>query len=380
MVVVTTPSRGRASRSLSRARVALLLFASLLIAACGSASASSPPPTLGSVEATPDELALGAGPTSETSVTPDGVVSGEDAAAASTQAVTTVAAVEEAAADQEPIGPPLSPGSTAEQVLEVVNDLHGPTLDVSGQMNRLLDFPPVPTALDTTITEVRADVGESADGKRFVVTSEVVLVAPGPVDAHVDLYRTTFTELGWTESTTRSAGLGTLDTTQLGFEIPDSVYDNDDFEIVARPADSGSGESDSSTRIQLRYIEVIDIDGDGSPRSRLEGWVGELPLPAGYNVTGAAIQTSDLARRSLHFSLALRYDGLAPQAIADQLRGRLPAGDFAEVERPSMGQELDTWVYLSHSLFNEARVSPHQFGSDTDPVVTNVNVNARVEF
>ncbi|MGI9615756.1 MAG: hypothetical protein ACR2QO_22780, partial [Acidimicrobiales bacterium] len=201
----------------------LLLLASLLLAACGSASASSPPATLGSVEATPDELALGAAPSSDTSVAPDGAVSGEDAAAASAQAVTAitaVTAVEEATADQEPIGPPLSPGSTAEQVLEVVNDLHGPTLDVSGQMNRLLDFPPIPTALDTTITEIRADVGESADGSRFVVTSEVVLVAPGPVDAHLDLYRATFSELGWAESTTRNAGLGTHDTAQLGFEIP----------------------------------------------------------------------------------------------------------------------------------------------------------------
>ncbi|MGI9613566.1 MAG: hypothetical protein ACR2QO_11685 [Acidimicrobiales bacterium] len=358
----------------------LLLLASLVLAACGSASASSPPPTLGSVEATPDELALGTAPSSATSVAPDGAVSAEDAAAASAQVVNTVIAVEDAAADQEPIGPPLSPGSTAEQVLEVVDDLHGPTLDVSGQMNRLLDFPPVPTALDTTITEIRADVGESADGTRFVVTSEVVLVAPGPVDSHVDLYRATFSELGWAESTTRSAGLGTRDTTQVGFKIPESVYENDDFEIVARPADDSSGTNGSKTRIQLRYIEVIEIDGDGSPRSRLEGWVGELPLPAGYNVTGASIQTSDLVRRSLHFSLALRYDGIAPQAIADELRGSLPAGEYAEDERPSMGRELDTWVYLNHSLFNEARVSPHRFGSDTDPVVTNVNVSARVEF
>jgi len=352
--------------------MAVLIVGSLSLAACGSGLATSTPPTLGSVEATPEELALGAAASPNTSLAPDGATVSTEAS----PTVTTVVAVDEAAAAQEPIGPPLSPGSTAEQLLEVVADVHGPTLDVAGQMNRLVDFPAVPTALDTTIVEVRADVGTSRAGDRFVVTSEVVLTAAGPVDAHIDFYRTELAALGWTTTTATDAGLGPATTHRLSFEIPGSTFDQDDIELVVNP----EGDGDASTRVHIRYVEVVEIDGDGSPRNRLDNWAGDLPLPPGYEVSGAAVQTSDLARRSLHYSLTVRYDGIAPTAVAGQLRGGLPGGGYTELQRPSMGRVLDTWVYLEHPLFDEARVSQHQVGSDTDPVVTSVNVDARVEF
>ena len=382
----TTPSRGRVRHAHRRARVAALVVVSLLAAACGSGVASSTPPTLGSVEATPEELALGANPGGDTPLGPDGTdADGTTSQTTATEAAPVVA-VDPAVASREPIGPPLSPGSTADQMLEVVADIHGPTLDVAGQMNRLVDFPAIPTAVDTTITEIRADVGESYGGDRFVVTAEVVLVAAGPIGEHLEFYQTEFAELGWVATASTDAGLGPAELRHLSFEIPDSPYDQDDVTLSLSPAlDDGRGGASGGgtgprTRVQLRYVAMIEIDGDGSPRTRLDSWADDLPLPAGYEVTGAAIQTSDLARRSLHYSLALRYDGIDPASIADRLRDRLPSGDYTELQRPSMGQELDNWVYLEHPLFAEARVSPHQFGSDTDPVVTSVNVNARVEF
>jgi len=356
---------------------ASLLVASFALAACGSAVAGAPPATIGSVEATPEELGRG----SESAVgavgdpDDDQIVIADEAARTST----AIEAVDEPTASQEPIGPPLSPGSTSEQILEVVSDIHGPTLDVAGQMNRLLDFPSIPTATDTTITELRADVRQSFDGGSFVVTAEVVLRAAGPVDGHADFYQEAFAALGWRATAVASDGLGTSDRQRLGFEIPDSAYAQDDVELILSPAGDGSGDG-ATTRTQLRYVALVAIDDDGSPRNRLDSWAGEMPLPAGSVVTGAAVQTSDLARRSLHYSLALRYDGTDPQTIADRLRGALPAGDYSEQERPSMGQVLDTWVYLQHPLFDEARVSPHMFGRETDPVVTVVNVNARLEF
>lgn len=382
VATVTTPARRRAARRLRAGWVALLgaatIVGALLLGGCGNAAASSTPATLGSVEATPDELALGAAPGPALSPGPDRV--SEATATTGLDEATSVVAVDEAAAGREPIGPPLSPGSTAEQVLEVVSDLHGPTLDVAGQMNRLLDFPGVPTAVDTTIIEVRADVGETSARDRFVVTSEVVVVAPGSPEAHLEFYRSELEALGWTETAATTAGLGTTEQHRVAFEIPDTAYDHDDVELVIGLAGPDPRADGQRARVQLRHVEVVDIDGDGSPRSRLEGWVGDLPLPAGYEVTGAAIQTSDLTRRSLHFSLALRYEGTAPDVIATELRGALPAGGYEEIERPSMGQDLDTWVYLQHPLFDEARISPHRFGPALDPVVTSVNVNARLEF
>ena len=383
---VTTPAPERVGDLRRRAWRALLLAGATVVgasclSACGSATASSTPATLGSVEATPDELALGAPPSAPAPPGPDGAE--PDAGATATigpSEPTPVVAVDEAAAAREPIGPPLSPGSTAEQVLEVVSDLHGPTLDVARQMNRLLDFPGIPTAVDSRIIEVRADVGETSARDRFVVTSEVVVVAPGSPDAHLGFYRRELAALGWSETASTTAGLGPTEQHRLGFDIPDTVYAHDDVELVIGPADPAGDGGSPQTRVQIRHVEVVEIDGDGSPRSRLEGWIGDLPLPTGYEVTGAAIQTSDLTRRSMHFSLALRYEGTAPAAIATELRGALPAGGYEEVTRPSMGQDLDTWVYLDHPLFDEARISPHRFGPAADAIVTSVNVNARLEF
>ncbi len=349
-----------------------------LLLGCGNATPSSTPATLGSVEATPDELALGAAPNPAHFPTADDGAGSESVTTTSSRS--TIEAVDDTAAQQEPIGPPLSPGSTAEQVLEVVSDIHGPTLDVSGQMNRLLEFPSIPTAVDSTIVEVRADVGEAATGDRFVVTSEVVVEAAGSMEAHVDFYRRALEDLGWVETATTRAGIGPSEQLRLAFEIPDSAYDQDDFEVIIDRIPGDDPPDGARSRVLMRYVELVAIDDDGSPRSRLEGWFGDLPLPADYQVTGAAIQTSDLSRRSLHFSLALRYEGAAPAEIAADLRAALPAGGYEELERPSMGRDLDTWVYLQHPLFDDARVSPHRLGNGGDPVATSVNLNARLEF
>ncbi|MDH3681865.1 MAG: hypothetical protein OEV40_18155 [Acidimicrobiia bacterium] len=350
---------------------AALCFAAVLLAGCGPGSTtdSATPATLGSAAATPDELALGVAVT---------------APATEAELIDTGIELDELAAER-PVGPPLPPLSTAEQVLDVIGAVHGPTSDVSGQMNRLVGFPDVATPPGAEVREIRADIREAATGDRLVVTSEVLLGADGTVDELISFYDDEFAGLGWSVSARSGLGVGPSRVEQLTYLIPDSEYDQHDIELAviadAGPEGTiGEGPTAERSMVRLRFVEVTAIEGNRSSRERFEGWVGDLPLPAGGTITGAAIQTSAVGRHSLHFSLALRYEGVTPADIASSLRAALPTDDYSIDPQPSMGQTLDAWVYLDHPFFAEARVSPHPYGPTDDPQGTVVNVDARVEF
>lgn len=399
---MTTPdAAGTPGRRTPHARsaAAIAVVALLIATSCGGAVSArdTTTGTLGSMEATPEELALGAvvvPGAGATATTPDGpdvtagpvgstidpTSAGDDSDAA-TDGVADDGGLADTAdiiSADEPIGPPLPPLSTAEQVRDVIDEMHGPTSDVSAQMNRLTDFPDLPTPAGATIVEVRADVREMIGGNRLIVTSEVMLSAPGTVDELTEVYTAAFEELGWERSGQASLRPGRR-VEQAGYQIPGTAYEPDDVELTIGTL-AGSSTDDPHAEVRVRYVELVDDAGVESPRSRFEGWIGSLPLPAGGTVTGAAIQTSDFGRHSLHYSLAVRYDDIDPLDVAAELRSELPAGDYAISPRPSMGDTLDNWVYLNHPFFADARISPHSIGPIDGPIVTVVNVDARVEF
>jgi hypothetical protein len=277
-----------------------------------------------------------------------------------------------------PPGPPLEPQSSAELIREAIEDAHGPTDDVAGQMNRFVTFPDLPTPAGTEIIELRADLRDTLDGQWILVTAEVTVQADGTVDDLVTFYESELTPFGWlqTPATEHAEGPGRL--RRLGFAIPDSSYELDDVTVELMALPDGAAGAGARSQVRLRYVALLPID-DQAPRERLAGWAADLPLPEGGAVTGAGIQTTSIGRHSLHYSLALRYDGADPETVAAQVRSLLPTEQFAIDPQPVYGDKLDNWVYLTSPSFADSRISTHtQLAADTGPTL--VNVDARVEF
>jgi hypothetical protein len=298
----------------------------------------------------------------------------------------TLAETEQWAPDT-PAGPPLPAFSSAAEIKNAVVQAHGRTGDVAEEVNRFVFFPPVPTPARAELTELRADVRIATDGQSDVVTAEVTFNADGSVDELVALYRDHLTDLGWEDSERSDHSLTGVLTRHVTFEIPDTPYPRDDFTVVVRQerVDLTDGlSSDDGLRgarraeVTLRYVELVDTD-DSTFADRFVGWAEGLPLPEGGEVTGAGIQTSAVGRHSLHYSLALSYDGLTSGRVADELRAGLPTGAFALEAHPPTGDVTDNWVYLLSPFFDEARVSTHAVGTTPGPP-TRVNVDARIGF
>jgi hypothetical protein len=272
------------------------------------------------------------------------------------------------------VGEPLPARSTAEQIKAAVEQAHGRTNDVAGEMARFVAFPAVPTPERAELVDLRADVRTTSNGVYYSVTSEVTFAADGTVDEILDLYQSSASELGWTPLDQNDQLVDGVLLHQLTFKIPDSAYERADFELQVRP----EGQSTSRSEIWLRYVDLIEIT-DGSVYDRFVGWASGLPLPAGGEITGAGIQTSSVGRKSLHYSLAMTYDGQTPEDLAETLRGSLPTPSFEIEPRIKVGDDTDNWVYLASPFFLDARVSTHAI-AEAIPVRTVVNVDGRVEF
>jgi hypothetical protein len=324
------------------------------------ASAASAAPTLGHRALSPDE-AESATSTSST----------EAALLTETPPIPTY----------EPPGPPLDPLASAELIKVAIEEAHGPTDDIAGNMNRFVSFPDVPTPAGAEIIDLRADVRDTLDGTSILVTAEVTVEAAGPVDELATFYRSALTELGWQESTPTDYAEGPGRLQRQGYAIPDSAYDLDDFVVeLSEVSEVSDGTVDPAlARARLRYVELLPA-GDVAARERLEGWAGELPLPQGGLVTGAGIQTVSVGRHSLFYSLALRYDGIDAGTVATEFRSLLPTDAYAIDPQPQFGDKLDNWVYLDNSYFAESRLSTHQPLTPPETLLTLVNFDARVEF
>lgn len=277
-----------------------------------------------------------------------------------------------------PVGSPLPPGSTAEQILDAVIETHGPTADVSAQVNRFIAFPPVSTPSGAELIELRADVRDTLERSGVAIVSEVTLEVDGAVADVIEFYQADFERRSWVLTADSRLAIGDRRVERLSYQIPDTAFPRADVQlsVVAAPDSGGIGQR---SRVHLRYWEVRPAV-ERSARQRFEDWAGDLPLPEGGQVTGAGIHTTLVGRNSLHFSLAVRYPGIEPGELADRLRAALPSAGYSIEPKPPLGGQLDDWVYLRHDLFAEARVSTHPVTSDGGDIGTVVNVDARVEF
>jgi hypothetical protein len=277
-----------------------------------------------------------------------------------------------------PVGAPLVAGASADDIRGTVESLHGSVDDLSGQMNRLVSFPEVPTPDGAYITEVRADARETLDGSAVVVVAEVTFAADGSPEELIERYVSDLTGRGWTLTSRHGRASIAGSAHRVTFEIPDSAYQLDDFAVlVTDPAVTSPATKRSE--VLLRYVELQPI-GSETARQRYQDWAAGIPLPAGGEISGAGIQTSSIGRHSLHYTLAVRYRETTPETIAEALRSDLPGAGYEVLDRPVYDDTLDSWVYLQGPGFDTAWVSTHAVETGPAAGSTVVNVDARTPF
>ncbi len=282
-----------------------------------------------------------------------------------------------------PIGPPLAAAAPAADILQAVEDAHGPTVDATAQIRRFTDFPALATPDGAVLTELRADARNTVDGQAVTITSDLALSARLGLDELTTFYRDQLVALGWAVTLDSAATGPGADAAvhRLAFQAPESPYPLDDLTIEVAPgpvapAGPDGGQPPPTSTARLHYVEQVPA-GETTVLQRFQGWATGLPLPVGGTITGAGIQTSSEGRESLYYTLTVTYgSGSDPAALADAVRRSLPTPEFSVDPKPPTGDALDNWVYLTSPFFADARLSPHQTAAG--PIL--VNVNARVPF
>ncbi len=310
--------------------------------------------------------------TSEGSTTAPSSI-GSELAFPSTDTVAGPAVDPAAWTDKAPGGPTLGPTPTAAEIRQVVEDAHGRTTDVSAEMLRFAPFPAVLTPERASVVELRADVRDLNDDAEILVTSEVLFSADGRAEDLVTRYTDDFTERGWLLVESREASSDGVPARELEFNIPGSGFGRNDLAVTVLPDEPLDGVERSLIRI--RYL-TLQPPGD-ELATRFLAWPGGLPLPEGPLVIGGGIHTSAVGRNTLHFTLAMLYDELTADEVAQAVRAGLPAGGYRERPTPLSGDATDDWVHLSSDVFDRSWVSTQ--GAGIGPA-TRVNVDANVGF
>ena len=135
-------------------------------------------------------------------------------------------------------------------------------------------------------------------------------------------------------------------------------------------------------RSTVRLTSVVAVEAAADEAGpRLARWADDLPRLEGGTVTGVGIESTQLARTSVHFSLTVTYDGLTPADVGARLRELAATSDAVEiVPREPSGDDFDNWLLLSVVGFDTVSVSPHLIVDGEVPVGTRVAYTARTEI
>ncbi|MFV0260517.1 MAG: hypothetical protein ACK5PP_18950 [Acidimicrobiales bacterium] len=274
-----------------------------------------------------------------------------------------------------PVGPPLGDAAPADEVRTVLESMHGPIDDLSGQMNRLVPFPTVPTPAGAYLTGVRVDARLTQDEQAVDVIAEATFVAGGKPEDVVDQYAAEFDRNGWSQTDRHGRSTDEWGAThRLGYQVPGSGYPLDNLVVAVtdqRPGPDGQARSE----VLFRWVDQHPVAGD-TTLGRLGAWAGPVPLPPGGVTTGAGFQSSSVGRHSVHLTVSRRYDAATPGGTADGVRAVAAGTGVAVLDTRRFGDRLDNWVYLDVPPFAETWVSPHALPGDRTVAV----VDARMTF
>lgn len=250
---------------------------------------------------------------------------------------------------------PLPEAATAEQIEAIINEVHGPTIDISGQMNRLTPFPAIPTPAGSNVIELTASVNE-------VINNDALRAHIGEVQFRVDgtredilvFFEAQVASLGWTEASradeSEDDGLTTKTTLEYEIEGIDSGLGAPFKLTVVDDVDK------SDVIVTWRYREFVPLSE--SWESRWNGWYDGSPLPDDGTFRNVGVSTDGIFGQAIFFFAEFEWaEETAP----------FRAGVEAEVA--GSGYDLDpdpgtaeSRLYLTHPFFSDAYVSFFETG------------------
>ena len=251
---------------------------------------------------------------------------------------------------------PVPDFATVDQIETVVNEIHGPTADISAQMNRLTPFPPVPTPIGSSVLDLTASI-DQVIGSDEVLShfGAVTFEVQGTKDDTLLFFDAQIAALGWTESSrsdeTEDDGLTSRTTVE--YDIPDAnAGSRPPFKLVVI-----DDVDKADVIVEWTYYEFISKNQ--ALTERWLGWQGETPLPDGGELTSVTVSSDGIFGQAMFFSVEYDYEAVEEADLRSQVEGLVAGSDYGEDE-PGV---VESRLYLTHPVFTDAYIGFFGLGS-----------------
>lgn len=254
----------------------------------------------------------------------------------------------------------LPAGATVDQIRETVNDILGPTADVSAQVQRIGVFPEIahPGAGDIVGLATEIDGAALHGAVKKDLTTEVTMYVDGSVDEIIEFYRAELADLGAEQGAVETEEEDEFaTTTTVMYELPENEGGPSSIELTifdyideARPL------------VHLRYLTRLPIEESG-----LERWTalyGNAPMPDGGQVYGADFRMR--RRGSLSLGVTVRYPNTLLSDLVPAVEEALLASDYM-LEAGETLTRSET-ADLSHREYSSAHLYVASAGSSDSQI------------
>ena len=248
---------------------------------------------------------------------------------------------------------PLPPFASREEIEAVINEIHGPTDDITTQMRRLGRFPDVPTPIGAEVIELTAILDEvvviGGTEDKMAAIGVVEMWVDGDIDDVVAFYETTFAGMGWTPTGDNASTEddGQTKVRKIDFDIPGiDAGSGNAFELTVT-----DDIDEARTRVKLDYTEFIAIDD--ADIDRWLGWQGDVPLPPGAEIESIGVSTNGFFGQAIFYLIDYDYPGRSEAELVDEIGRLMATSDY----RFDPDDDSEIRLEMTHAFFERASFS-----------------------
>lgn len=253
---------------------------------------------------------------------------------------------------------PLADGAGPEAFAALLADIHGPTSDVSAQMQRLGPFPQLPTPRQASILNVESTLSVDLEGRDVVVVQGAVeLAVAGQFDEVDTFYQAQLVASGWVLARTDEGGddpeVAKVTHSYTNPDVVGSIGAPLEVEIVDDPANA-------DVQVTIDYNEFVPADqADWGPWS---GWVGDAPIPDGGERVLMGVNSFRWDGDAASLLTYHVYPGLERDEVLPAVEAASPGTDYTrnpDLDRTGFG-DLD----YTHPSFERVGIVVASWGAD----------------
>lgn len=228
--------------------------------------------------------------------------------------------------------------ASADEIQSVVTEIHGPTVDVSTQMQRLGAFPNVPTPDGADVIGLTSGV-QKVTGNDDVRSSNgrVQMYINGEFDDVVTFYDAQLASLGWTEASSKTSTTddGLSSERRSTYDLPKEEGEGTTFALtITDDVDK------KRTRVDLVYSELVPTSNSGI--ERWQAWYGNGPFPDGGELISAGVTTFGWSGSGVFYSAEVLYPNRKHADMKGDIEAAIKASDYAIADGETLGEELKT--------------------------------------